>query len=124
MFPFFFISSSVNPHAFIQGFAKSIGEYQTAPSTNVAKADTTTASQLMFEYSDDGKGIPEENLSKIFDPFFTTKRGQGGSGLGLHIIYNLVTQKLAGTIRCESKPGQGTKFIIMLALQREPINGQ
>jgi signal transduction histidine kinase len=71
-------------------------------------------SQLIFEYGDDGKGIAEENLSRIFEPFFTTKRGQGGSGLGLHIIYNLVTQKLAGTIRCESKPGQGTKFMIGL----------
>jgi signal transduction histidine kinase len=81
-------------------------------------------SQLIFEYSDDGKGIAEENLSKIFEPFFTTKRGQGGSGLGLHIIYNLVTQKLAGTIRCESKLGKGTKFIILLPLQREPTHGQ
>jgi signal transduction histidine kinase len=68
--------------------------------------------RLIFEYADDGRGIPQENLSKIFDPFFTTRRGQGGSGLGLHIVYNLVTQKLAGTIRCESKVGVGTKFII------------
>lgn len=55
-----------------------------------------------------------ENLSKIFDPFFTTKRGQGGSGLGLHIIYNLVTQKLGGAIRCESEVGTGTRFVIEL----------
>jgi signal transduction histidine kinase len=68
--------------------------------------------RLIFEYADDGRGIPPENLSKIFDPFFTTKRGQGGSGLGLHIIYNLVTQKLGGVIRCESEGGQGTRFII------------
>lgn len=68
--------------------------------------------RFIFEYSDDGKGIAEENLSKVFDPFFTTKRGQGGSGLGLHIIYNLVTKKLGGTIRCESEVGVGTRFII------------
>ena len=69
---------------------------------------------LIFEYADDGKGIPPENISKIFEPFFTTKRGQGGSGLGLHIVYNLVTQKLNGTIHCESYPGMGTKFVIKL----------
>ncbi len=73
-----------------------------------------TGEWLIFEYIDDGRGIPPENLSKIFEPFFTTKRGQGGSGLGLHIVYNLVTQKLGGTIHCESKPGRGTKFIIEL----------
>jgi signal transduction histidine kinase len=72
--------------------------------------------QLVFEYADDGRGIPKEYLGKIFDPFFTTKRGQGGSGLGLHIIYNLVTQKLGGTIRCESEVGQGTRFMMELPL--------
>ncbi|MBW3586606.1 MAG: HAMP domain-containing histidine kinase, partial [Cyanobacteria bacterium 0813] len=68
--------------------------------------------RLIFEYADNGKGIAPENLSKIFEPFFTTKRGQGGTGLGLHIIYNLVTQKLNGTIRCESQLKKGTKFMI------------
>lgn len=72
--------------------------------------------QLVFEYADDGRGIPKEYLGKIFDPFFTTKRGQGGSGLGLHIIYNLVSQKLDGTIRCESEVGRGTRFMIELPL--------
>lgn len=72
------------------------------------------ANLLIFEYADDGQGIPAEHLSKIFEPFFTTKRGQGGSGLGLHIVYNLVTQKLDGTIYCESQPKQGTRFIMKL----------
>jgi signal transduction histidine kinase len=70
--------------------------------------------QIVFEYEDDGQGIPPENLGKVFEPFFTTKRGQGGSGLGLHIVYNLVTQKLGGSIQCQSHPGKGTKFIITL----------
>ena len=68
--------------------------------------------RLMIEYSDDGCGIPPENLAKIFEPFFTTARAQGGTGLGLHIVFNLVTQKLNGTIRCESLKGQGTTFFI------------
>jgi signal transduction histidine kinase len=73
-----------------------------------------TPEVLCLKYLDDGCGIPPEHLSKIFETFFTTKRGQGGSGLGLHIVYNLVTQKLGGTIRCESQVGTGTKFVIEL----------
>ena len=72
--------------------------------------------QFVFIYSDDGEGIPAENLGKIFEPFFTTKRGQGGSGLGLHIVYNLVTRKLGGTIRCESQCCEGTAYTIVLPL--------
>lgn len=75
---------------------------------------TQAEEHIIFEYADDGQGIAPENLSKIFEPFFTTKRGQGGSGLGLHIVYNLVTQKLGGTIQCESQPFRGTKFVIRL----------
>ena len=70
--------------------------------------------RVLLTYSDDGKGIPPENLDKIFDPFFTTARGQGGSGLGLNIVYNIVTQKLRGSITVESEVGQGTKFILNL----------
>jgi signal transduction histidine kinase len=57
---------------------------------------------------DDGKGIAPENMAKIYDPFFTTKRGSGRSGLGLNIVYNIVTQKLRGTIACDSSLGAGT----------------
>ncbi|MFP5514959.1 MAG: sensor histidine kinase [Alphaproteobacteria bacterium] len=62
--------------------------------------------------ADDGNGIAPEVLPKIFDPFFTTRRGSGGSGLGLHIVYNLVTGRLHGTIEVESRPGQGTRFTL------------
>ncbi|NNM54934.1 MAG: substrate-binding domain-containing protein [Spirochaetales bacterium] len=67
---------------------------------------------LRLEFSDNGQGIPPEYLDRIFEPFFTTKFGRGGSGLGLHIVYNLVTQIWKGTISCVSAPGQGTKFIV------------
>lgn len=69
---------------------------------------------ITMQFSDDGKGIPEEIIEKIFDPFFTTKRGSGGSGLGLHIIYNIITKQLGGTIKCFSEVGIGTTFEITI----------
>lgn len=64
-------------------------------------------------YKDDGTGISASILDRIFDPFFTTKRGSGGTGLGLHISHNLVTQKLGGSIHCKSKEREGTQFDII-----------
>jgi predicted ATPase/signal transduction histidine kinase/tRNA A-37 threonylcarbamoyl transferase component Bud32 len=72
--------------------------------------------RIVIQYSDDGCGIPQENLNKIFEPFFTTARHQGGSGLGLHIVYNLVTQKLQGTINVNSTVEKGTLFTVTLPL--------
>ncbi|MCW2238812.1 sensor histidine kinase [Azospirillum canadense] len=63
-------------------------------------------------YTDTGKGIDPAHLGRIFDPFFTTKRSKGSTGLGLHIVYNLVTGKLGGRIAVESAPGQGVCFTI------------
>jgi len=73
-------------------------------------------SVLQFTYEDNGGGIDESILKRLFDPFVTTKRGQGGSGLGTHIIYNLVTQGLGGRIQCISELGKGTRFEITLPL--------
>ncbi|MEH2403352.1 MAG: ATP-binding protein [Nostoc sp.] len=72
--------------------------------------------RVVIQYSGDSCGIPPENLNKIFEPFFTTARQQGGSGLGLHIVYNLVTQKLQGTIDVNSAVEKGTLFIVTLPL--------
>ena len=63
-----------------------------------------------LRFQDDGRGIPAENLDRIFEPFFTTKRGAGGSGLGMHICFNLVTRTLGGTLTVESRVGEGTTF--------------
>lgn len=63
---------------------------------------------------DDGAGIAADVLNRIFEPFFTTRRGQGGTGLGLHISFNLVTQKLGGTMTVQSQPGKGTEFVLRL----------
>jgi signal transduction histidine kinase len=67
---------------------------------------------LHLHYQDDGVGMDDPTRSKIFDPFFTTKRGQGGTGLGLYMTYNIVTQRLGGSITVCSEPGKGTQFDI------------
>ena len=64
--------------------------------------------------SDDGIGMTEEIQRRAFDPFFTTRRSEGGTGLGLHIIFNLVTQQLGGRLAFESRLGWGTRFRITL----------
>lgn len=75
--------------------------------------------QLRVEVKDNGKGVSSENLEKIFDPFFTTRRAEGGSGLGLNIVYNLVTQTIGGKISVASVPGQWTRFTILLPLTEQ-----
>lgn len=72
--------------------------------------------EVLLRYSDDGRGMSEANVKRIFDPFFTTRRGSGGSGLGMHIVYNLVTQQLGGTVKVHSVEGEGTEFEIRFPL--------
>ncbi len=67
---------------------------------------------FVLKFFDDGKGISPDYISKIFEPFFTTKRNQGGTGLGLNIVYNIVNYNFFGTVVCESKPGEGALFIV------------
>jgi len=69
---------------------------------------------VRIDYRDNGRGMDETVRNRIFEPFFTTRRGQGGSGLGMHIVYNLVAQSLQGSIECISAPGQGVLFRIVL----------
>lgn len=74
------------------------------------------ANNLIMTYRDNGKGIDESIIEKIFDPFFTTKLGQGGSGLGLNIIYNLITHKLNGDIKCENVSSSGILMTIQIPM--------
>ena len=69
-------------------------------------------SRCFIHYSDNGAGVPEHIKKRIFDPFVTTKRGEGGSGLGMHLVYNLVTQALNGKISLESSLGHGVDIQI------------
>ncbi|MCF2908883.1 ATP-binding protein [Pseudoalteromonas sp. DL2-H2.2] len=74
-------------------------------------------SQLTIVYSDNGVGVPNAIKKRIFDPFVTTRRGEGGSGLGMHLVYNLVTQALGGSITLQEDYKSGTQFVISLPLK-------
>lgn len=79
-------------------------------------AELMSGNKLKLIYRDDGKGIPPDIRKRIFDPFVTTKRGQGGSGLGMHLVYNLVTQALNGSISLTSEEGHGVEFVIVFPI--------
>ncbi|RLC09536.1 MAG: hypothetical protein DRI24_21620 [Deltaproteobacteria bacterium] len=73
----------------------------------------------LLTYSDNGVGMDADTCRNIFDPFFTTKRASGGTGLGMHIVFNLATQTLNGKINCKSEPGKGTFFAIKIPSKQE-----
>ncbi|GGC85793.1 PAS domain-containing sensor histidine kinase [Undibacterium terreum] len=75
-------------------------------------------------FADNGVGIREADQKRVFDPFFTTKLGQGGSGLGMNIVYNLVTGVLGGEIRLESRLGEGTRFTLRLPLAAPQMSAE
>jgi signal transduction histidine kinase len=72
------------------------------------------ASQVELSVSDDGRGMDASVVRRIFDPFFTTRLGKGGSGLGMHIVHNIVTNVLGGQIEVISQPGEGTRMVMRL----------
>lgn len=80
--------------------------------------DMIDNNKISIRYIDDGKGIPEHLRKRIFDPFVTTKRGQGGSGLGMHLVYNLVTQALNGSITITSEENKGVEFHIVFPVKK------
>ena len=70
--------------------------------------------QIRLVYVDDGVGMAADVAARVFEPFFTTRRHAGGTGLGMHIVYNLVTQALGGRISCVTAPGEGVRFTIVV----------
>lgn len=70
---------------------------------------------IIVTFTDSGKGIPEENLSKVFEPFFTTKKEGKGTGLGLWVSYGII-KSFQGDIKVSSKLGEGTIFYISLPI--------
>lgn len=77
---------------------------------------------VLLTVKDNGRGIAPEHLGKVFDPFFTTRRGQGGTGLGLNIVHNIVKKTLGGTIEVSSQLGQGVCFTLRFPCQ-SPAQG-
>jgi PAS domain S-box-containing protein len=71
---------------------------------------------LIIKYSDNGRGIAKSKMNKIYEPFYSTKKKQGGTGLGLNIVYNLITQKLKGSIFCDSIQHSHTTFLMKIPL--------
>jgi signal transduction histidine kinase len=73
-----------------------------------------TTDGIGLSIADDGCGIATTDLGRVFDPFFTTARARGGTGLGLHIVHNLVVNRLQGRVELQSSPGAGTVLWLWL----------
>jgi signal transduction histidine kinase len=97
-------------NAITHGFADRPGGHM------LIKAQRLDMDQVEITFSDDGSGVPEEVQRHVFDPFFTTRRAEGRTGLGLYIVYNLVTQQLGGRVTFVSAPGKGTTICLTLPL--------
>jgi signal transduction histidine kinase/ligand-binding sensor domain-containing protein len=86
--------------------------FESIEAGTISIAARRDGTDIEIDYRDNGRGMSADVRERVFQPFFTTKRGQGGSGLGMHIVFNLVTQLLRGTIHCESAPDAGARFVI------------
>lgn len=101
------VVSNFIQNSIIHGFEDSTtGEIELQASMN--------SHQLEITYYDNGKGMDATQLTRLYEPFYTTKMGEGGSGLGMHIVHNLITQKLGGTLTCKSEPEQGVCYHITI----------
>ncbi|MEK9714006.1 MAG: HAMP domain-containing sensor histidine kinase, partial [Thalassolituus sp.] len=87
--------------------------FQNIPSGDINIQVAEDRDNIVILYSDDGSGLTEEAKSKIFEPLFTTKRGKGGTGLGMHLVYNIVRQRMKGEITLEDST-EGVAFRIAI----------
>jgi len=101
------ILTNLNSNALTHAFAG-------RPDGHIAVTTQAGPDSVRISITDNGNGIDSASLQRIFDPFFTTRLGKGGSGLGLYIVYNLVTRTLGGQIDVQSTPGTGTRFTLAL----------
>jgi len=95
--------------------------YEAGQQGQIRIAARLDGEMVLFDYSDDGAGMDEATLAQLFDPFFTTRRGQGGSGLGAHILYNLVTGPLGGSVKVDSAPGLGLRYQFRFPRSRRAV---
>jgi signal transduction histidine kinase len=87
---------------------------QIAIQTSIIDADW-----IKIAISDNGTGMPEHIRQRIFDPFFTTKAVGKGTGMGMPISYQIITEKHSGKLDCFSTPGKGTEFIIQIPVRQQ-----
>ena len=78
------------------------------------RARLSGSEQVEIVVADDGVGMSDDVQRHAFDPFFTTLRGQGGTGLGLHIVHTIVVEKLGGRLKLTSEAGAGTAVQLVL----------
>lgn len=108
-------------NAVVHGFGSAPDRPDGAASPTVwLQAKALSKEHVQITLRDNGQGIAPEHLPRVFDPFFTTRLGKGGSGLGLHIVYSLVTELLGGTVHIDSAPGEGTTVTLTLP-QHAPL---
>ena len=88
------------------------------PSTIRIRTQILTDDRVMIAIADNGPGIAEAARQRLFDPFFTTKPVGKGTGMGLSISYQIVTERHGGSLRCLSTPEEGTEFIIEIPLRQ------
>lgn len=100
---------------------RSLPEISDKPNIITIQTHQIDTNKVMIAICDNGIGIPKEICSKLFDPFFTTKPVGKGTGLGLFMSYQIVTQKHDGNLWCESTLGQGTKFVIELPVKTKMV---
>ncbi len=94
------------------------GAVEQNPNTICIRTQLVTDDRVMIAIADNGPGIAETARQRLFDPFFTTKPVGKGTGMGLSISYQIVTERHGGSLRCLSSPGEGTEFIIEIPLQQ------
>ena len=94
----------------IGGAARSDGK----PGTVDIQVRESGKDNVEIIFSDNGIGMSLDVRRRAFDPFFTTRRDQGGTGLGLHIVYSIVTTRLGGRLDLDSQPGGGTRIQMVL----------
>ncbi|NLZ06477.1 MAG: PAS domain-containing protein [Phycisphaerae bacterium] len=103
--------------------AQAIGLQQRNTTGNIMIRTYREGDDVVCTIADDGPGIPTENLNRVFDPFFTTKPVGQGTGLGLHISYDIIVRQHGGHLSVESEAGKGTTFTIKIPIHGKPHTG-
>jgi signal transduction histidine kinase len=99
-------------------FKRSYQDRQASPSRITIRTQVLPSQQIAIRITDNGAGIAEDIQQRLFDPFFTTKLVGKGTGMGLAISYQIVTETHGGQLRCISAPGQGAEFAIEIPIQQ------